>query len=153
MLRSVLKRQPTRQACCELTSGDMLAAADLAARAKELRTAHMDRQRAVSSKNDAEMQADKLQAKMAAMPKVSPKTSLSNPQYMLSGVDQGPKYQSIRRMAILCVPDPVNAAVTTGPGQIRMTAWQCKAHQDRSTTLSRQSSPCLSGSRGLLISP
>ena len=31
----------------------------------------MDRQRAISAKNDAEMQADKLQAKMAAMPKVS----------------------------------------------------------------------------------
>ncbi|KAK9834675.1 hypothetical protein WJX74_007320 [Apatococcus lobatus] len=43
--------------------------ADLSTRAKELRTAHLDRQRAVSAKNDAEMQADKLQAKMAAMPK------------------------------------------------------------------------------------
>lgn len=46
------------------------AAADLATRVKELRTAGMDRQRAISAKNDAEMQADKLQAKMAAMPKV-----------------------------------------------------------------------------------
>ncbi|KAK9867498.1 hypothetical protein WJX84_002838 [Apatococcus fuscideae] len=43
--------------------------ADLATRVKELRTAGMDRQRAISAKNDAEMQADKLQAKMAAMPK------------------------------------------------------------------------------------
>ena len=49
----------------------MCCTADLATRVKELRTAHMDRQRAISAKNDAEMQADKLQAKMAAMPKVS----------------------------------------------------------------------------------
>ena len=42
----------------------------------------MDRQRAVSAKNDAEMQADKLQAKMAAMPKVSQRDSTSHAPWL-----------------------------------------------------------------------